>query len=370
MKDDIAHIIAENLDAIEHGRITLEEAIARYPEYRDELLELLPLALAIRDLPAVSPRSSFRYAARGRILKEISARQQRPQGGRLKRVFQFTFPQFLLRPAFSLAVILVLLVATLSAGTVYAAGGALPGDALYPVKTATEEVRLTLSDDQADAALYLQFADERLEEINRLAARGRYEDLAIAAQRLDSQMESAASLLDLYEAEASDQYAQIDRLYEELEFTYVLLAALEDNLPEPAQYGINRAMQASSKGQAKIAELFPNNFPPGPPGGVPPGQSGDTPVGPPEGKPEGPQGVGPQKTPGPPVNPGQGQGQDKDKDKDKPESPGGPSQGNTPGPPEGAGPPEDVDPGPPDDRGRPEDTSTNPSGNQPAGGKP
>jgi len=59
MKDDIAHIIAENLDAIEHGRITLEEAIARYPEYRDELLELLPLALAIWSQGAPSTTTSL-----------------------------------------------------------------------------------------------------------------------------------------------------------------------------------------------------------------------------------------------------------------------------------------------------------------------
>ncbi len=360
MKDNITNVLADNLEAIERGEMTLEDVIGGHPEHRDELLELLPLALAIRGLPPITPRPGFRYTARSRILREITARQQLESSGRLKRVFQFSFPQFLLRPALSLAIVVVLLVATLSAGTVYAAGGSLPGDTLYSVKTAVADARLALSNDNADASLYLQFADERLHEINALVAKGRYDDLSVAAQRFEDQLQAASHVIDsatTQEVERlEDKAAQLDQ---EILYTHSVLQSLSENqnIPASAKVGIERALEASSNGQARLHTLFRDQFSPGPPGGVPPGQSED--VGPSADKPQGPQGVGPKKSPGPPDDKGKGSDKDKDKDKDR-NKPAGPSKDNS------QGPPPDVTQGPPEDKGKPEDSSNkDPSGNQP-----
>ena len=363
MKDDIiANILAEDLEAIEQGETTLGEALARHPEHRDELLELLPLVQAIKDLPPIMPRQGFRYTARARILREISARQQTHRSGRLKRVFNFSFPQLLLRPALSLAIVIVLLVATLSAGTVYAAGAALPGDTLYPVKTSVEDVRLALSGEEADAALYLQFAQERLEEINALAAHGRYEAIPMAAERLETLVQEGSQTILAGSLEESESLqTEAAQLNQGIVFTNAVLSSLLDNgnLPGNSEFGIQRALTASSNAQMRLQQIFPDGGPPGPPAGVPVGPPEG--VGPPDDKPEGPQGLGPEKSPGPPEDKGQGQGQGQgqDKEKDKPEKPDGPSKDNS------QGPPPEVTTGPPEDKGKPEDSPGNPSNEKP-----
>lgn len=359
MNDDhIANILANNLEAIEQGEMTLAECLARYPEHRDELVELLGLALAIRDLPLIAPRPGFRYTARSRLLRNVAARQQSRQRGRLDRVFPFSFPRLLLKPAVSLAILLVLLVATLSAGTVYAANGALPGDSLYAVKIGVEDARLMFSGEEGDAALYLQFADERLQEIDSLAAKGRYQDILMAAQRFEGQLQVASQLISgLPPADTAQLENQAVQLNENLTYTQSVLTVLQPNLPQPAQQGIIRALEASENGQSKLHSMFPDKVP-GPPASVSPGPP--TEVGPSMDKPEGPQGVGPQKTPGPPADKSQGN----EKDKGKPDKTKEPSKNDS------QGPPAHITQGPPPDKGKPEDSSKNQSDNKPASGKP
>jgi hypothetical protein len=359
MKDDnIANILADDLEAIEQDEMSLAECLARNPEHRDELVELLGLALAIRELPPISPRPGFRYTARSRLLRNVAARQQSKERGWLERVFQFSFPGFILKPAVSLAILIVLLVATLSAGTVYAAGSALPGDSLYPVKIVVEDARLLFSGEQGDATLYLQFADQRLQEVDSLAAKGRYEDIPLATQRFEDQLQAASeSISGLPPADTAQFEIQAIHLNEDLTYTHSVLAALQPSLPPAAQPGISRALEASAKGQAKLHSMFPDRVP-GPPASLSPGPP--TEVGPSVDKPEGPQGIGPQKTPGPPEDKGQGN----DKDKGKPDKTNKPSKNDS------QGPPANVTQGPPADKGKPEDSSKNQSDNKPANGKP
>lgn len=91
------------------------------------------------------------------------------------------------RPAFAyIALALIIVVAMLSGGfvTALAAGSALPGDALYPLKLEVERARLSLTaDPERQAELYLQFAEKRLDEMNALAELGQYAALEqLAAQ--------------------------------------------------------------------------------------------------------------------------------------------------------------------------------------------
>jgi hypothetical protein len=356
--DNVTDILANSLEAIEQGEMSLAECLARYPEHRDELVELLGLVLAIQDLPPIVPRAGFRYTARSRLLRNIVARQQIEERGWLERVSRFSFPRFVLRPAVSMAILLVLLFATLSAGTVYAASGSLPGDSLYGVKIVVEDARLTFSGEEGDAALYLQFADERLREIDSLAVKGRYQDIPVAAQRFEDQLQAAAqSISGLPPADTAQLENRAIRLNEDLTYTHSVLETLQQNLPSAAQSGIGRALEASAKGQAKLHSMFPDKVP-GPPASVSPGPP--TEVGPSVDKPEGPQGVGPQKTPGPPEDKGQGNEQDRG----KPDKTKDPSKNNS------QGPPVHVTQGPPSDKGKPEDSSKNQSDNKPASDKP
>jgi hypothetical protein len=72
----------------------------------------------------------------------------------------------------ALAAVLALVAA--GGGTVAAASGSLPGDVLYPVKTATEKVERFLSfGDEAKASFHIKMAERRLEEIESLIEKSR-----------------------------------------------------------------------------------------------------------------------------------------------------------------------------------------------------
>jgi len=80
-------------------------------------------------------------------------------------------------------------------GAVYASNDALPGDALYPVKIASEDVQLFFSDDENDVDLLLSFMDERLQEMDTLAEAGDEEALELALNTYQNQMEQLTSLM-------------------------------------------------------------------------------------------------------------------------------------------------------------------------------
>jgi len=107
-------------------------------------------------------REQFRKELRGRLMSEaVVALAPRPS--------RFSFPA-LLRPALAAAAILVLV----AAGATSAAASSLPGDALYAVKRAGEDVRLALTfDDVARTQLLSEFTDRRLEELAEIAPKAR-----------------------------------------------------------------------------------------------------------------------------------------------------------------------------------------------------
>lgn len=81
--------------------------------------------------------------------------------------------------------------------TAYAAQDALPGDALFSVKTRMEQTRVALTRGAIDRAkLNLQFADRRLEEMLQLAQQGRYQDLDAAVVEFKTSTARAIDALD------------------------------------------------------------------------------------------------------------------------------------------------------------------------------
>jgi hypothetical protein len=104
----------------------------------------------------------------------------------------------LYRPVFAyLALTLLIVVAMFSGGfvTVLAAGSALPGDALYPLKLNVEQARISLTPDTAQQSeLYLEFAQNRLDEMNTLAALGQYDNVAPLATQFNLNVALAVNM--------------------------------------------------------------------------------------------------------------------------------------------------------------------------------
>jgi len=81
-------------------------------------------------------------------------------------------------------------------GAVVASADTLPDDLLYPVKIATEQVRLALADAPGDrAGVELSIAEHRLTEAEKLAGSGRTSDALVASAMFSQHIASAAAEL-------------------------------------------------------------------------------------------------------------------------------------------------------------------------------
>lgn len=169
-------VLAECLEVmIMEGR-SITALVERYPQYKDELSELLTVAQTAHRVPKAK-----------RIITQpdhqtLPAAKRASKGSATWAEFWawllFVFEQ--LRPnlaarasAVSWALVAALLVTLFSAGTVgvaYAANEAKPGDLLYGVDRALESIQLSLTfNSQRKAELSLSFAQERVAEAERLA---------------------------------------------------------------------------------------------------------------------------------------------------------------------------------------------------------
>lgn len=187
------------IEALRAGRLTLAECLELYPEDAPRLQPLLLAVIEVSNALHVDPDPEFARQARERFriasgerLQEAFADVQPPYGlfeGARRRFLEaarqmlppprtaarpLASPFWLRLPAPALAGALAVILAFFSfAGYTFAtASSALPGDWNYPVKRATERVRLALAfDDETRHNLEIAFAEERLEEVERLARR-------------------------------------------------------------------------------------------------------------------------------------------------------------------------------------------------------
>jgi uncharacterized membrane protein YgcG len=181
--DHISKVLDHCVQQIEQGMATTEDCLARYPAHRTELAELLPLALNLRRAPRIELPTDVVRAGRGLLLESLPPRPLPPRRSLLSGFRPGTHSYRKAR-RFTMAWALVIAaVVSLAAGggVAYAADAAVPGDPLYGVDLAMEQVRLNLTNDpEAIFDYQLNRADERIGEAKKLAAAGDTENLSQA----------------------------------------------------------------------------------------------------------------------------------------------------------------------------------------------
>jgi len=164
-------IFDECLDGMLAGQVTLEQCLKKYPDQAAELEPLLRTALSVNNAINILPNPEAK--ARGRYQLQLKMAQV----GKPRRS-----PVFGWQPRWVVAAMTVMLVFTLGGGTVLAADSSMPGNPLYPVKIATENVRIKLaSSDVKKEAILATCADRRVVEIAHVVAQGN-----VNAQRVES----------------------------------------------------------------------------------------------------------------------------------------------------------------------------------------
>jgi hypothetical protein len=159
--DDITTILDVCLERMRRGE-SIEACVLDYPSEAEELEPLLIAAMYARSTfrpPSLAPEA--RQAIRRQLHQAVAARQPEPQ-----RTTAGWFAPLAMRFAVALLVALLSL-----GGGVAAAQSSLPGSSLYPLKRASEGVRLRLASSATQRAnLHLDFAAARSVEILALAS--------------------------------------------------------------------------------------------------------------------------------------------------------------------------------------------------------
>ena len=177
MSRDFESLLDQCLNQI-HSEEDIQKCVAEHPEQADELAAFLSVAWRLKSLQAVEPRAAVAAAAgRQRFLSQavVMRQKQRPTlGERIAawlKGLDFGFSPLRRGLATSLATIALLVVFLVGSawGGVAVSAHSLPGDTLYPVKRASEQVQLwlTLSETTREG-LQQEFDQRRVEEAKTL----------------------------------------------------------------------------------------------------------------------------------------------------------------------------------------------------------
>ncbi|HEY4689192.1 MAG TPA: LamG-like jellyroll fold domain-containing protein [Anaerolineae bacterium] len=172
------------------------------------------------------------------------------------RRFNWRFP--LLSPVSALLMAALILLG--SVGIVFAmAQNALPGDALYGLKTAVERIQVAISPSEADKVqLHLAFAQTRLQEVATLTARGRYSEIPTAMSDFQRQIDATTSGLKAVANEDAVRGAMLAHEVTGAMANYMnALAALRDSSPQQAKSSSETVALAPAAGKSSAAEQAP-----------------------------------------------------------------------------------------------------------------
>jgi len=182
--NQIDNILDDCLERILARGESVEECLAHYRQYADELNPLLQTAVATKKALAIEPRPDFRARARYQFhsaLKEAASKKRR------------LFFGWQLRWVTMASLALVLLLS--GGGIVAAASNSMPDSPLYQVKLATEQIQLLLTSSPEDKAeLYAKLADRRVTEIINMAEECNVSLVELTTQRLDNHLSMIVSI--------------------------------------------------------------------------------------------------------------------------------------------------------------------------------
>jgi hypothetical protein len=264
-------LLAQALDAcIRAERRSLGSAatiIAQQPDWaRDELQRLVDLASSLDKAAtnAVIP-DEFQTAARARLMQRIGAAPAVapmqlgphlttvPSRNGHHRLAKRRRSTWIWRGSAGLLAAVLAVAATLTASA-----SALPGEPLYSLKQAQEELGVRLAvDDQARALALLHRADARLDETARLLQLGRTDEALAMTLRYDQVVERAttAYVVTIDDTpEPSPAAARIDtRLSQQQE----QLQSMLETAPERARGDLRDALVATERSRALVADPLP-----------------------------------------------------------------------------------------------------------------
>jgi len=207
-EQEISQIIETGLESILTGAATLEQVLAEHPGQAEEIRGELEGALwLISRRQEVEARPGFVAASRKRVIERIKA-EANGQSAR-RSFFGFAWPQRLAYQwIVTIIVAMILLTGTGSMLTV--SQNSLPGEDLYSVKRAAEQMAYTVTLDNVDRVeLSAQFTDRRLAEAKMLIDKGQYTSVESTLQDYEQGITQTLALLNQVSGQSSSEVEEV-----------------------------------------------------------------------------------------------------------------------------------------------------------------
>ncbi|MBD3282249.1 MAG: hypothetical protein GF387_01420 [Candidatus Portnoybacteria bacterium] len=208
----------------------------------------------IKELKGIKPNASWLESQKSFLLSEISRDEAKKQEGILP-LPAFNFAK-LLRPAFLTALFLIMALSSVATvGAIGFAQNSLPGDMLYPLKTAFEKTQFTFTSDENKTRLSIKFADKRIDEFTQIVNKPeKREDANKTVEEFTAQLVNAQKEINELKEKNAEKAAEVakivqaqtERYKETLTETEARLAYVFPEEKELEQ-NINNAMEEISK---------------------------------------------------------------------------------------------------------------------------
>src|SRR5712692_9936519 len=264
-------LLAQALDACitaeRRASGSAQAIIAQQPAWLSVDLESMMSLAGSLDSAAASATMSpeFRMAARARLMQHIGAETASGPvaliGPRLSALPSRNghYPTSRRRSRWLWRSSAGLLAAVLGvAATLTASASALPGEPLYDLKQAQEELSVRLApDDQARALALLSRADARLDETARLLLQGRTNAALETTQRYGQNVERATTTYLITIDETAAPGPEPQNLETRLTQQQEQLQTILDSAPEPARADLREALVTTERGRALVADPRP-----------------------------------------------------------------------------------------------------------------
>lgn len=220
--------------------IPVDQALENYPEYKEEVKELLAIAKMIENASLPRLRDEAVDSCLTRVHNAISL-QKKPiwTAGLLRwqwaRLFEFP------SAAWAKALALVVVAFFVSWASINVSADTLPGDFFYSIKLANEKIRLILcTDDQKKAELRLMYSTVRMRELVRcLDEKGEFNPHVLTAM-LDETALVTDNISRLPKERAADYYLKLER---HCAYQRDVLVSLNSRVPAYQKQALNEAIQ-------------------------------------------------------------------------------------------------------------------------------
>jgi hypothetical protein len=233
MKKSFDDILDICLDRIIAKGDTIEQCLESYPEQATQLEPLLRAALATAKVSSIiEPRPEFQRLARQRLLSTLEAKEKKKTKHRM--------PLWGWQRRWAVALVAVLVVILVGVGTVTASASSLPGDTLYPVKTATEKVQGFFTfGSEAKANFYMKLSQRRLDELKLLVENNRDIPQSLLGV-MNTETNEAVDILSRNKQVGNES---IDRLLGVTSNQKAVLTELMGNVTPKAKLGLQEALR-------------------------------------------------------------------------------------------------------------------------------